>query len=101
VGADTAGCKTVSVAYEIADTGEAYTLQLRNSILQIEAILASDADVSLRLDRAVLNQLFLGEISYGNAISEGLVEVKGSKLKLRSFGQAFDRDPGNPYLSLR
>ncbi|WP_439102829.1 alkyl sulfatase dimerization domain-containing protein [Congregibacter sp.] len=101
VDAETADGKTVSVAYQLTDTDEAYTLHLRNSILDIQPVLAADADVTLRLDRALLDQLFLGEISYADAIGEDLLEVEGSKLKLRSFGQAFDRDPGHPYLSLR
>lgn len=100
---DAAGDKAISVAYELTDTGEAYTVQLRNSILDIQPTLQSDVDtdVTLRLDRALLDQLFLGDISYADAIKQELLEVDGSKLKLRSFGQAFDRDPGHPYLSLR
>lgn len=101
VDAEAAEGKALSVAYELTDTGETYTLQLRNSILHISAELAPDSDVTLTLDRPMLNQLFTGEISYADAISQGQVEVSGSKLKLRSFGQAFDRDPGHPYLSLR
>ncbi|MDP5069848.1 MAG: MBL fold metallo-hydrolase [Congregibacter sp.] len=101
VDADAADGKTISVAYALSDTGEAYTLQLRNSILDIQPTLLADADVVLRLDRATLNQLFLGEISYAEAMDQDLISVEGSKLTLRSFGQAFDRDPGHPYLSLR
>ncbi|MFK8043548.1 alkyl sulfatase dimerization domain-containing protein [Congregibacter sp.] len=101
VDAEAAEGKTISVAYEVTDTEEAYTLNLRNSILDIQPTLAEDADVTLRLNRALLNQLFLGDITYADAISEELLEVEGSKLKLRSFGLAFDRDPGHPYLSLR
>ncbi|EAQ98261.1 alkyl sulfatase dimerization domain-containing protein [Congregibacter litoralis] len=101
VDAEAAEGKTVSVAYELTDTNEVYTLQLRNSILDIQPVLAADADVTLRLDRALLDQLFIGDISYADAISNDLLAVEGSKLKLRSFGQAFDRDPGHPYLSLR
>jgi alkyl sulfatase BDS1-like metallo-beta-lactamase superfamily hydrolase len=98
---DAAGDKAISVAYELTDTGEAYTVELRNSILDIRPTTESDADVTLKLERNLLNQLFIGDISYADAIDQELLEVEGSKLKLRSFGQAFDRDPGHPYLSLR
>jgi alkyl sulfatase BDS1-like metallo-beta-lactamase superfamily hydrolase len=101
VDSEKAGDKHISVAYELTDTGEAYTLELRNSILDIRQELAADPDVRLILDRQLLNKLFLGDISYADAIDQELLQVEGSKLKLRSFGLAFDRDPGHPYLSLR
>ncbi|WP_439107455.1 alkyl sulfatase dimerization domain-containing protein [Congregibacter sp.] len=101
VDAEAAEGRNVSVAYELTDTGEVYTLQLRNSILDIQATTEAEADVTLRLDRPLLDQLFLGDISYEDAIDQELLEIEGSKLKLRSFALAFDRDPGHPYLSLR
>jgi alkyl sulfatase BDS1-like metallo-beta-lactamase superfamily hydrolase len=101
VDAEAAGDLQVSVAYSLSDRDEAYTLQLRNSILEITPELLPDADVVLTLDRGLLERLFLGDISYADAISQSLLQVEGSKLKLRSFGLAFDRDPGHPYLSLR
>jgi alkyl sulfatase BDS1-like metallo-beta-lactamase superfamily hydrolase len=101
VDSEKAGDKHISVAYELTDTGEAYTLELRNSILDIRQELAAAPDVRLILDRKLLNKLFLGDISYADAIDQELLQVEGSKLKLRSFGLAFDRDPGHPYLSLR
>ncbi|MFK7830361.1 MAG: alkyl sulfatase C-terminal domain-containing protein [Congregibacter sp.] len=96
-----AGDSNIRVAYELSDTGAAFTLELRNSILDIRPRLEANSDVTLRLSRSVLNQLFMQELSYGDAISQQLVEMEGSVLKLRSFGQAFDHDPGHPYLSLR
>ncbi|WOJ92700.1 alkyl sulfatase dimerization domain-containing protein [Congregibacter variabilis] len=96
-----AGDNAINVAYKLADRDEVYTVQLRNSILDIQPTLLPGADVTLTLDRALLDELFLGNISYADAIDQALLEVEGSKLKLRSFGQAFDRDPGHPYLSLR
>lgn len=101
VDSEEAGDKNISVVYELTDTGEIYTLELRNSILDIRPELSEDPDVRLTLDRNLLNRLFLGEISYADAIDQDLLAVNGSKLKLRSFGLAFDRDPGHPYLSLR
>jgi alkyl sulfatase BDS1-like metallo-beta-lactamase superfamily hydrolase len=96
-----AGDTALSIAYQLTDTGEAYTLALRNSILDIQPQLDPDANATLSLTRPVLDQLFLGAISYADAIDQDLIVVDGSKLSLRSFGQAFDRDLGHPYLSLR
>ena len=101
VDAQAAGDRQVSVAYRLTDSGERFTLQLRNSILEIRPELLPDADVVLTLDRALLDRLFLAELGYADAIDQGLLQVEGSKLALRAFGAAFDRDPGHPYLSLR
>jgi alkyl sulfatase BDS1-like metallo-beta-lactamase superfamily hydrolase len=96
-----AGDSEAVVTYRLRDTGETYTLTLRNSILDIQPRASDEADVTLTLTRPVLDRLFLGELSYVDAIDDELVAVEGSKLSLRSFGKAFDRDPGHPYLSLR
>jgi alkyl sulfatase BDS1-like metallo-beta-lactamase superfamily hydrolase len=96
-----AGDTALSIAYQLTDTGEVYTLALRNSILDIQPQLDPDANATLSLTRPVLDQLFLGTISYADAIDQDLIVVDGSKLSLRSFGQVFDRDLGHPYLSLR
>ena len=81
-------------------TGEDFTLTLRNSILDVQPRL-QNADVTLTLTRELLNQVFTQEIDYATAIDQDLITVEGSKLALLSFGRAFDRDPGHPYLSLR
>lgn len=101
VDAEAAGEKHITVAYRITDLDEAFSLELRNSILQLHDEALADADVTLTLSRDLLNQLSLQKLSYADAISQDLLQVDGSKLALRSFGQAFDRDPGFPYLSLR
>lgn len=101
VDAEAVGDKRVVLAYSLEDTGEAFTLELRNSILDIRPGLEEDTDVTLTLTRSLLDRLFMDEISYQSAIADDLIEIEGSKLKLLTFGRAFDRDPGNPYLSLR
>ncbi|MFT7289256.1 MAG: alkyl sulfatase BDS1-like metallo-beta-lactamase superfamily hydrolase [Halieaceae bacterium] len=101
VDVEAVGDRRISVAYQLSDSGEAYTLQLRNSILHIQPKILPDADVTLTLTRDLLNRLFMEEISYEEAIAQGLLEVQGSKLDLLRFGKSFDRDPGHPYLSLR
>lgn len=101
VDAGAANASDVKVSYRIRDLEEIYTLHLRNSILDIQAQADETADVVLTMDREVLNRLFARQLSYGDAITQGLVEISGSKLALARFGKAFDNDPGQPFLSLR
>lgn len=96
-----AGDRHLAVAYHLTDTQEAYTLELRNAILDIHEGVHPEADVTLSLERPVLNRLFTGELSYREALEQGSMTLQGSPGDLRAFGQAFDLDPGHPYLSLR
>jgi alkyl sulfatase BDS1-like metallo-beta-lactamase superfamily hydrolase len=101
VDAETVGDDNIRVAYRLTDSGEEYTLELRNSILDIRAGVGAGTDATLTLERTTLDRLFMQETTYPEAIDAGLVRVDGSLLKLRRFGRAFDRDPGHPYQSLR
>ncbi|GAB5413903.1 MAG: alkyl sulfatase dimerization domain-containing protein [Congregibacter sp.] len=101
VDAEAAGDKHIIVTYRISDEAADYSVELRNSILEIHDRALPDADVTLTLSRNLLNQLSLQKLSYADAIAEDLIQVEGSKLTLRSFGKAFDLDPGDPFLSLR
>jgi alkyl sulfatase BDS1-like metallo-beta-lactamase superfamily hydrolase len=93
--------REISVRYLLSDSGEDFTLTLRHSILEVAQAAAAPADLTLTLSRATLDRLFLRDISYSDAISDDLLQVEGSLLKLRSFGAAFDRDPGHPRLGLQ
>ena len=96
-----AGDRHLAVAYHLTDTQEAYTLELRNAILDIHEGVHPEADVTLTLERPVLNRLFTGELSYRDALKQGSMALSGAPGDLRAFGQVFDLDPGQPYLSLR
>ncbi len=101
VDAQEAGDTRLKIAYRLTDSQENYTLELRNSILDVQKGLREDADITLSMSRAVLDQLFMQTLGYPEAIKDGLVSTDGSLLALRRFGTVFDRDPGHPYLSLR
>ncbi len=95
------GDKALAVGYHFSDTGEDFTLELRNGILQIHRRLLDHTDVSMTLKRSTLDRIFLQQLEYADAISQDLIDVEGSLLALRSFGKAIDRSEDNPYLSLR
>jgi len=101
IDAEAIGDKQLAIGYRFSDTGESFTLELRNSILQIHPRLLEEMDVTMTLKRNTLDQIFLQQLDYADAISQDLIEVDGSLLALRSFGQAIDQTDDNPYLSLR
>jgi linear primary-alkylsulfatase len=101
IDAETIGDKHLTIGYRFSDTDESFTLELRNSILQIHPRLLDDMDVTMTLKRSTLDQIFLQQLDYADAISQDLIDVEGSLLALRSFGQAIDQSDDNPYLSLR
>lgn len=90
----------LKIGFIFSDTGEKYTLEIRNSILDIHSSLVADTDATLTLERTTLNSLINKELSYADAITAGKVKVDGSKLALLRYAKAFDTEPANPYLSL-
>ncbi|MFT4998901.1 MAG: alkyl sulfatase BDS1-like metallo-beta-lactamase superfamily hydrolase, partial [Flavobacteriales bacterium] len=91
----------LKVGFNFTDTNEQFTLELRNSILDIHSALLSDSNVNLTLTRDTLNNIFTKKIGYPQAIAEGLIEIDGSKLALLSYAKAFDTSAATPYLSLQ
>ena len=91
----------LKIGFDISDTKDQYTLEIRNSILEIHRSLHSDNDATLTLSRSTLNRTFAKELSYSDAIDEGLIEVSGSKLALLKYAKVFDTDTPDPYLTLR
>lgn len=101
IDAEAIGDSHLTVGYHFSDRDEKFTLELRNSILQIHSYFLDEMDVTMTLKRSTLDQIFLQQLSYADAISQSLIEVDGSLLALRKFGKAIDRAEDNPYLSLR
>lgn len=101
VNAEAIGDKHLKIAYHFSDTKENFTLEIRNSILQIHRWLLVDRDVTMTMKRTLLDSVFRGETDYARAIKDGLIDVDGSRLSLLSFSKAFDRSPANAYTTLR
>ncbi|MEP5764377.1 MAG: alkyl sulfatase dimerization domain-containing protein [Halieaceae bacterium] len=91
----------LKIAFDIHDTGEQYTLEIRNSILEIHEGLLGDSDATLSMERATLNKTFARELGYEDAIDAGLIKVSGSRLALLKYASVFDTGQANPYLTLR
>lgn len=101
VDAETIKDKHLKIGFNFSDTKEQFTLEIRNSILDIHTELLADNDATLTLSRDTLNKIFTKETSYADAIAEGLIEIDGSKLALLSYSKAFDMEAATPYLSLQ
>ncbi|MDJ0849669.1 MAG: alkyl sulfatase dimerization domain-containing protein [Myxococcota bacterium] len=95
--------KRISLGYDFTDTGEAFTLVLRNSVLEIIPSLPEGADAVLRLTRAFGNQILLGQTTFESGIESGAIVVKGRKAAVTEFHAVFDRpeELPDPHLALR
>jgi alkyl sulfatase BDS1-like metallo-beta-lactamase superfamily hydrolase len=101
IDADSIEDEQMKIAFDISDTGEQFTLEFRNSILEIHRVIHSDVDATLTLTRDTLNKLFAGELSYADALSARKMQLEGSRLALFTYRKAFDTSPSAPYLTVR
>ncbi|MEE4360732.1 MAG: alkyl sulfatase dimerization domain-containing protein [Pseudomonadales bacterium] len=74
------------------DLGRDFTLLVRNGVLNYRVDrLAADADVALRLPRPAFMALLAGERQLPGLLADGVAELDGNPLALRTFGGLFDR----------
>jgi len=95
--------KELTIGYDFTDTDEQYTLNLRNSILEIHQSLPDEADAVLTLTREFGNEILLGEESFESGLEQGAIRIKGDVASVGVFHSAFDQ-PGDlppPNLALR
>jgi alkyl sulfatase BDS1-like metallo-beta-lactamase superfamily hydrolase len=95
--------KKITLGYRFTDTGEAFTLTLRNSVLEVHPTLPSGADAVLRLTRAFGNQIVLGTQSIQSGIDTGAIRVEGNRTAVTEFHAIFDRpeELPDPHLAVR
>jgi alkyl sulfatase BDS1-like metallo-beta-lactamase superfamily hydrolase len=66
---------TMTVGFRFPDVAEAFCLRLRRGVVEVEDNLAGNTDLTLTLDKAVLDRIVLGQLTMRDAILSGLVEV--------------------------
>ncbi len=65
------------------DTGQNYLLKLEHAVLDYwPDRQAKNADVTLELDRATLDQITLGQTSFDRAVTDGKMKIEGDAEKL-------------------
>jgi len=71
--------KKITINWDFPDVKQKYALFLENSVLNHWGdYQAKDADATVKLDRAVLNQVLAGQLSFKDALSQGKVKVEGN-----------------------
>ncbi|MBE9549046.1 MAG: hypothetical protein IMF09_06510 [Proteobacteria bacterium] len=95
--------KRSTLSFSFTDTGEKFTLTLRNSVLEIMEELPSVADAMVTMTRKFGNRIFLGEETWQSGIDSGDIEVKGEPRKVTEFFAVMDRreELPDPHISLR
>lgn len=101
VKAEDVGEDHLIVNYQLTDTGEKVSAELRNGVLVVKPELNPQAHASLTMARATFNQLVKKELEPLAAIKAGVIEFEGNPLKLSAFGKAFDNNPFMERLAVR
>ncbi len=78
--------KAISINLEFTDIKQKYALVVENGVLNHSSgRLLQEADATLTLTRKTLDQVLLGESTFGKKVLSGDITVKGSKVKLKQF----------------
>jgi alkyl sulfatase BDS1-like metallo-beta-lactamase superfamily hydrolase len=91
------------VGYEFTDTGETFTLTLRNSVLEVTPSLKETPAAVVRMTRATGNRLLRGEETLQSGIANGAITIRGNPAEVQALHAVFDR-PGElpvPHTALR
>jgi alkyl sulfatase BDS1-like metallo-beta-lactamase superfamily hydrolase len=88
-----AGDAHIRLNVDLGDEGK-YFLELENGVLNNTADMqADDADATVKLSRATLNDIILQKVKFEDAASSGDMQVQGDKQKLSdlvSYLDSFD-----------
>jgi alkyl sulfatase BDS1-like metallo-beta-lactamase superfamily hydrolase len=86
-----AGDATAKLNIELGDPDGQYLLELENGVLNHTAdVQADDADATVTLTRATLNDIILQQTTLADAISAGDVTVNGDQAKLEDLVSYLD-----------
>ncbi len=83
--------KRLTVGYEFTDTGESFTLQLRNSVLEITPTLPNPPAAVVRLTRAFGNKILRGEETLQSGLDSGAITIRGNPADVTALHSIFDR----------
>lgn len=77
--------------WEFGDLKKDYVLTLRNGVLtHRDNQKADNADVTVKLDKATLDQISLRKLDFPTAIKQGAIKLEGDASKLKAFLGAMD-----------
>ena len=78
------------LSYRFTDTGEEFTLTLRNKVLQVEARRMEDVDARVEMTRNQFNQLFVGSLTHEQAVAAG-AKITGDGAAIGKLFAVMDR----------
>jgi alkyl sulfatase BDS1-like metallo-beta-lactamase superfamily hydrolase len=71
---------TMTVGFRFPDTAEAFCLRLRRGVAEVEDGLSDKTDLTLTLDKTVLDRILLGQLAMRDAILGGSIKVSQATL---------------------
>ncbi len=74
-----------SMNIDFTDLDEQYTLTIENSVLNYSKVLIDDPSVSLKISKAVLDDVQIGSITLEKAIADGDLVIDGDASKFKDF----------------
>ena len=91
---DKAAGKTMVLNWRFTDSNQNYVLNLENSALTfVEDMQADDADATLTLTRATLDEISLRKTTFASALQSGQIAIAGKKEKLAELLEMLDDFP--------
>ncbi|MGC2276614.1 MAG: alkyl sulfatase dimerization domain-containing protein [Candidatus Binatus sp.] len=91
---DKAAGKTMVLNWRFTDSNQNYVLNLENSALTfVEDMQADDADATLTLTRATLDEISLRKTTFASALQSGQLAIAGKKEKLAELLEMLDDFP--------
>ena len=91
---DKAAGKTMVLNWRFTDSNQNYVLNLENSALTfVEDMQADDADATLTLTRATLDEISLRKTTFASALQSGQIAIAGKKEKLAELLAMLDDFP--------
>ncbi len=87
-----AGDKHLTVGFVFPDRDEAFTLELRNQVLEVRVGAEEDMDAVITMGRSVYDKLLVKKIGLLGGIASGDISISGSKMDMLSFFGSFDAE---------
>lgn len=82
--------KKLKINFNLTDTNELYTVFLENSTLNNREGNADDADSTITITRATLDNIMLGKLTVEKGLKSGVIKVKGTKGKFKELQGMLD-----------
>src|SRR5690606_16444405 len=82
---------TMAIGWVFPDIGESFGLTIRRGIAEFRRGLPEDPDMTLTLNKTVLDQVLLGRTSFPGAMLKGDLKVSGNPLNLVRMFKVFEK----------